>query len=463
MFVSKVLIKNYRLFDSEVETTIDGFNVPDDKNEGSGLTILVGENGSGKTTILDAFATSILEYKADTFDISDMNDPNKLTEISIFSEKPFQVKGTYPNTDFYSLGFYFKANQRSKGSKSYLSTLIVSDQLFIKEDPNKPKDNSPDLRTRVNNPFSGKRFNDTDVVYLDKNRLFQTRHGTYNATRFDRIMGDFNFQYNKNSDIKEDLNKPLNDIAKKGKIENEQLAQAIKHFEEISNYKVQLDFIDNYNPFNNASFVVKKGNNQQISLSNLGSGYEMVFSLIYSYHMSIQNNKKLIILIDEPELHLHPKIQEKFVDFFLKMSKHSQIIVTTHSPLLVKQLSYNSNIKTIIVNNDKTFSTMADRKLNYISSNETNYLAYNLATEEYHNELYEELKSKHGDDFDIKKFDTEFFIKTKNEKKKYKWKGNDNEVSLHTYVRNQIHHRSDNGIASYSDLQKSIEIMRGYL
>jgi len=437
--------------------------VPDNTNDGSGLTIFVGENGCGKTTILDAIVSSILEYKADTFDISDMNNPNCLTEIFVFSDKPFQVKGTYPNTDFNSLGFYFKANQRSKGSKSYLSTLIVSDQLFIKEDPSKPKDNSPDLRIRVNNPFIGKRFNDTDIVYLDKNRLFQTRHGMYNATRFDRIMGDFNFQYNKSSDAKEDLNRPLNDIVKKGKIENQYLTQAIKDFENISSYKIQLDFIDNYNPFNNASFVVKKANNQQINLSNLGSGYEMVFSLIYSYYMSRQNDKKLIVLIDEPELHLHPKIQEKFVTFLLEISKHSQIIITTHSPLLVKQLSYNNSIKTIIVHNDKTFSTIADRKLTYISSNETNYLAYNLTTEEYHNELYEELKSKYGDDLGIKRFDTDFFINIKNEEKKYKWMSNDNEVSLHTYIRNQIHHRADNGIASYSDLKKSIETMREYL
>ena len=52
----------------------------------------------------------------------------------------------------------------------------------------------------------------------------------------------------------------------------------------------------------------------------------------------------------------------------------------------------------------------AERKLTYISSNETNYLAFNLPTEEYHNELYEELKFKYAEDWTIKRFDNEFFI-----------------------------------------------------
>ena len=37
------------------------------------------------------------------------------------------------------------------------------------------KVNPVGLRLNVNNPFSGKRFNDTDVVYLDKNRMFQIK------------------------------------------------------------------------------------------------------------------------------------------------------------------------------------------------------------------------------------------------------------------------------------------------
>ena len=201
----------------------------------------------------------------------------------------------------------------------------------------------------------------------------------------------------------------------------------------------------------------------QIGLSDLGSGYEMMFSLIYSYYLSKQNGKSLIILIDEPELHLHPMLQEKFVNFLLEISKSSQIIITTHSPLLIKQFAYNENVKNIILYKDRTVKDFAEQKLTYISSNETNYLAFNLPTEEYHNELYEELKFKYAEDWTIKRFDNEFFVQAKKEKAEYPEKGIENRVSLHTYIRNQIHHRKENGTPDKDLLRKSIEIMRSYL
>ena len=88
-----------------------------------------------------------------------------------------------PKGSFKANGFSFEAGVRSKESKTYLSSIIVNDQKFIRVDPSKPKDNSPDLRVNVNNPFKGKRFSENDVLFLDRNRLFQTRSGNFNTTR----------------------------------------------------------------------------------------------------------------------------------------------------------------------------------------------------------------------------------------------------------------------------------------
>ena len=71
MFISNLIVKNYKLFNDEFK--ILNFNVPDNIKYGTGLTTIVGENGCGKTTILDAIASSLLEYKAESFDISDMS------------------------------------------------------------------------------------------------------------------------------------------------------------------------------------------------------------------------------------------------------------------------------------------------------------------------------------------------------------------------------------------------------
>ena len=65
MYISKVSIKNYRIFKNDKEYEINDINIPNLINNGSGITVVAVENGCGKTTILDAIASSILEYKAD--------------------------------------------------------------------------------------------------------------------------------------------------------------------------------------------------------------------------------------------------------------------------------------------------------------------------------------------------------------------------------------------------------------
>lgn len=462
MFIKKITIKNFRLFASDKDFEIDNINTPDGANEGSGLNVFVGENGSGKTALLDAFALPILEYKTENFGIENFNDTSKKVEVNIYSKEEFEVDGTMPKGSFKAKGFSFEAGVRSKESKTYLSSIVVNDQKFIRVDPSKPKDNSPDLRVSVNNPFKGKRFSENDVLFLDRNRLFQTRSGNFNTTRFDRLMEDFSYQYLKKATI-ENLNDDLDGKIKKDKVENKFLSQAVQKFQEISGSQIKLDFLDNYEPFKNAFFAARKDNNQQISLNNLGSGYEMIFALLYSFYLAQQSGKQLIVLIDEPELHLHPRLQEKFVAFLLEFSKNAQIILASHSPLLVKQLSFNENVKISVLESDgQQVSEIEKRVLSYISANETNFLAFNLATEEYHNELFEELKFINGDDKSIKDFDNDFFVTAKGETKNSPWKGSQNEVSEHTFIRNQIHHQKENGKTEYSILKASIEKMRGF-
>lgn len=466
MLISKITIKNFRLFSPDKDFVIENINTPDEINNGSGLNVFVGENGSGKTAILDALALPILEYKTENFSIDNFNDLDKKVEINIYSKDEFSVDGTMPNGSFKAKGFSFEAGVRTRETKAYLSSIVVNDQKFIKVDLSKPKDGSPDLRVNVNNPFKGKRFSENDVLFLDKNRLFQTRSGNFNTTRFDRLMEDFSFQYLKGATIT-NLNEDLDEKVKKDKVENNFLVDAIKKFQEISGHQVKLDFLDNHKPFKDAFFTTRKDNHQQIAINNLGSGYEMIFSLLYSFYLAKQSGKQLIIIIDEPELHLHPALQEKFVDFLLEFSKDAQIFISSHSPLLVKQLSYNEKVKTRLLKNGSQIEDMGNRVLPYISANETNFLAFGLPTEEYHNELYEELKirddSTRTNPLNLKDFDSNFFQKTKSEPANYPYNGTANQVSIHTHLRTQIHHRGTAGKADITEIKNSIEKMRGYL
>lgn len=463
MFISSIHIKNYRLFDDKTAFNITGLNVPDGQNIGSGLNILVGENGCGKTSILDAVSLAFLEYKSDSFSISDMNDTSSTTAIQIISDGIFSFDGFVPKSSYKAKGFEFEAKLRAREARGYMSSILVTDQRFMRADgETKPEDGKPELRVAVNNPWRGKRFKETDVLFLDKNRTFQTRSGTYNQTRFDRLMEDYGHKFLKTITSPPDYDKAFTD--KIAPSDNEYLTKAVEKFKEIAGYDVRLSTIDNFEPFKSAFFSIHKDNNQQIRLDNLGSGYGMIFTLLYSFYLAEQSGKKMVMLIDEPEMHLHPKLQEAFAKFILDLSKDAQIFITTHSPTLLKQLMENEVLKvmSLVCNAGIQLTAPADRKLPYLSANEINFVALGYATEEYHNELYEELYMQNNG-AGIKPFDIAYFQNAKGERADCPWFSAQNQVSKHTHIRNQIHHRGSLGASNAKDVEGSIEIMRSYL
>lgn len=470
MFIKKITIQNFRLFKSEETFEIDNLNIPNN-NEGSGLNLFVGENGCGKTSLLEAFALPLLSYKADVFSLNDFFDPNEKTNIQILSYQNFDFKGTMPNqkTPYRGKGFSFEAGVRARESRNYLSSIVVNDQKYIRADgETKPEEGKPDLRVGVNNPWSGSRFNENDVLFLDKNRTYQTRSGTYNSTRFDRLMEDLDFQYLKQKSSPFDCNEKLKEVS--NNIENEFLKKAINKFQEISGENLTLAHINNWRPHSKAFFGIEKDNKQHISLDSLGSGYEMIFSLLYSFYLSQQSNKQLIVFIDEAELHLHPKLQEDFVKILLEFSKTAQIILTTHSPLFVKQVLCNEKVQVNVLKKKSgkvKIAKIDDRALPYLSANEINFIAFGLPTEEYHNELYEELKIRDDNNrtspLNLKDFDINYFQHGKQELANCPYNGTDNQVSIHTYLRTQIHHRGTAGQAGVGQIKQSIEKMRKFL
>lgn len=75
---------------------------------------------------------------------------------------------------------------------------------------------------------------------------------------------------------------------------------------------------------------------QTITLSDVGAGIaQLIFSMV-----SVANRKPQIILIDEPELHLHPTMQARFVEALHRHAGFSTIFAT-HSVGLARQVANN--------------------------------------------------------------------------------------------------------------------------
>ena len=88
-------------------------------------------------------------------------------------------------------------------------------------------------------------------------------------------------------------------------------------------------------------------------------------------HDNKYDGKTIIILLDEPDLQLHPEWQQKFIDMLLQLlwlyfpKVKFQIIITTHSPILLSDIPKNN-----VIFIDKNFDG-SSRVCNEVDFNET--------------------------------------------------------------------------------------------
>ncbi|QYR64450.1 AAA family ATPase [Fusobacterium animalis] len=80
---------------------------------------------------------------------------------------------------------------------------------------------------------------------------------------------------------------------------------------------------------------------EEFDINDLSSGEKQLFLRTLSIKMLEPKNS--IILIDEPELSLYPKWQQRIVEVYKKIGENNQIIVATHSPHILGSVS-NKNI-----------------------------------------------------------------------------------------------------------------------
>ena len=89
-----------------------------------------------------------------------------------------------------------------------------------------------------------------------------------------------------------------------------------------------------------------EGTNLQID--QLSGGYKAVLSVIadIAKRLSMANpdsvnplEEEAVILIDELELHLHPKWQKEIVDDLKRTFPNCQFIISTHSPFIIQSLN----------------------------------------------------------------------------------------------------------------------------
>ncbi len=112
-----------------------------------------------------------------------------------------------------------------------------------------------------------------------------------------------------------------------------------QYFQE-ANLLTQLYDLDRKH-FNRPVFK-QKGSDALLSIDCLSDGERQLYGLIVA--LMILNPSDSIIIIDEPELALHPAWQQIIMYIYTKIGQNNQFIVATHSPQIIARTSINNLI-----------------------------------------------------------------------------------------------------------------------
>lgn len=258
----------------------------------------------------------------------------------------------------------------------------------------------------------------------------------------------FNIIGVENDDILSNVNNILADSTYRknfiGKIEEKVTGHIKKVWKE---HKISIHFDLNANLI---TFLVEddgvKHDNKTTDQRSDGFRQFISFLLSVSAESETGELQNYILLIDEPEQHLHPKAAEFLKEDLIKISSKEDdniVFFATHSIFMIDQESLERNYSVVKKDNKETFIEKIDGDINTYSS--IVYNVFNVYTNDYHNELVGWIQDEKKI-FDSNKLNEYFKLNIANIKSKYIEIKKDQttqthkNVSLPLYIRHQIHH-----------------------
>lgn len=231
-------------------------------------------------------------------------------------------------------------------------------------------------------------------------------------------------------------------------------------------------FHDIVNSEGSKKIIFKDKNGVELNLNDLSTGEKQVIYRIGYILKELGNLKGGILLIDEPEISLHPIWQLKLKDLLFEIFKgyDVQIIIATHSPYIFSNLNeaYESCIRIDRNSPESKAVSMIFPKVPYNpSSNLINYLVYDIPSPLLHMELYTLLQIRENLS-EIKDMDKWFKDSLKGKLEVAQTvnvlrhgKPLTFHESMPTWIRNKIHHNDELGRPNFTDddLKKSINVM----
>lgn len=281
MKIKKINLRNFKRFS---DFTID--NIPASIK----LVLVVGPNGSGKTSLFDAFNLWYKQHasigwnqdKRFYFKSNENNDWNKLVSI-----------------EFHDNESGYGENQRGK---FYFRTAYRNQSDFTIGSLQKQGD--PTTTNKINLLIE----NDETVSENYQRLISHTLSGVYDNENDSKTVKQF----------REELI---------GKIQNS-----------LNNVFEDLSLSSIGDPLSNGSFYFEKGSSKDFHYKNLSGGEKSAFDIILDLIIKSAYYPEAIFCIDEPEAHMHTHLQSLLLEeIFSLIPDNSQLWLNTHSIGMLKK------------------------------------------------------------------------------------------------------------------------------
>ena len=418
--------------------------------------VIAGENGTGKTSVLSSLYEVMRGKPTPWLDY--------LTYLSNGIEFEARPKSNENNTGFYT---------RTNKSTGEIKLFRISENVHntdLENDPDEMRRNGC-IYSSARSGFKTSAIKSSTTAQLDSDKSGEDEN--YDYTHIKQLFVDISTQDNQElyNILKETKDNPIQfsfeDYEKTTRMHRFSVA-----FDDFFDTSLRYKDIDNTDPNEKKIRFIKE--NKLIGIDELSTGEKQI---VYRGAYCLRNNKVVengVVLIDEPELSMHPRWQQKIMNYYRGLyegdcGQSVQLFFATHSQYVISSaFEDRENVKIIILQEQHGQIVARDADevaLPRNQASEVNYLAFGICSEDYFLSLYnlvQEISKSHGHKDNISGCDS--FIQnqadfdSKLEKNDYY-----NGIEYHTlptYIRNTISHPNQDRQFSSEDLKVAIVYLR---
>lgn len=362
MHIQQVQIKNFRCFE---DLTV---------NLNPDINIFVGDNGSGKSSVLDAITGAIFPYINGIQKVAEKRyqgylhkkyqEPVQIAQRDLPAkysnrERINQTEFTVITEDFPSWTIIYKKTAKNNDNRK----LSVKTNTSFFSDPQNNVEGSEQLYSDIASKFNKSKEEILEIsvfsYYKTNRNLINISnvnpdlsgiYGSYNSSdRFDAFKNSFDaaasfpefMTWFYVREIQE-----LRELKKRedAKFEFSDLKQIRKAIKTVIAPNAHVYFSETTSAKLMVEWETETGEKIELSLNQLSSGYRNMLALVMDFARRLaQANPQMenpleaeaVLMIDELDLHLHPTWQQKIIPDLRKVFPNTQIIATTHSPEIV--------------------------------------------------------------------------------------------------------------------------------